>query len=80
MSAGGMWSTFTVTNLKDFPPVLNSAQVAEILSLPSNRTVQHLVRTGRLPAYRIPGVRRYWFFRDEITAWLESDEPSVSLD
>ena len=42
----------------DYPPVMNTAQVAEMLGLPSTKTVQVLVRKGRLPAHRLPGVRR----------------------
>ena len=62
----------------DYPLVMNSAQVAEMLNLPSIKTVQTLVRKGRLPAHRLPGARRYWFLRDEIVEWLESDETRVT--
>ena len=62
----------------DYPPVMNSAQVAEMLNLPSIKTVQVLVRKGRVPAHRLPGARRYWFVRDEIIEWLESDETRVT--
>ena len=61
----------------DYPPVRNSAQVAEMLNLPSIKTVQTQVRKGRLPAHRLPGARRYWFLRDEIIDWLRSDETRV---
>jgi excisionase family DNA binding protein len=61
----------------EYPLVMNTAQVAEMLALPSIKTVQELVRKGRIPAHRLPGARRYWFLRDEIVAWLQSDETKV---
>ena len=64
----------------DYPLVLNTAQVAEMLDLSSIKTVQVLVRKGRIPAHRLPGARRYWFFRDEIIDCLESDETRVTPD
>jgi excisionase family DNA binding protein len=62
----------------DYPLVMNSAQVAEMLNLPSIKTVQVMVRKGRIPAHRLPGARRYWFLRDEIVEWLESDATRVT--
>ena len=53
---------------------MNTAQVAEILGYTNIKRVQILVRAGRIPAHRLPGARRYWFLRDEIVDWLESDE------
>jgi excisionase family DNA binding protein len=62
----------------DYPPVMDSADVAEMLGLPSIKTVQTLVREGRIPARRLPGTRRYRFLRDEIVEWLHSDETRVN--
>ena len=62
----------------DYPLVMDSTQVAEMLNLPSIKTVQILVRKGRIPAHRLPGARRYWFLRDEIVDWLESDATRVA--
>jgi excisionase family DNA binding protein len=61
----------------DYPLVRDSAQVAEMLGLPSIKTVQVLVCKGRIPAHRLPGARRYWFLREEIVEWLEADETKV---
>ncbi|MDH3398395.1 MAG: helix-turn-helix domain-containing protein [Acidimicrobiia bacterium] len=70
----------TPRSFGDYPPVLNTHQVAEMLGLPSIKTVQVLVRKGRVPAHRLPGARRYWFVRDEIVEWLRSDETRVTPD
>ena len=64
----------------DYPLVMNTAQVAEMLNLASIKTVQALVRKGRIPAHRLPGARRYWFLRDEIVVWLKSDATRVTPD
>ena len=42
----------------DYPLVMNTAQVAEMLGFPSIKTVQVLVRKGRIPAHRLPGARK----------------------
>ena len=68
----------TPRSFDGYPLVLDTAQVAEMLGLPSIKTVQVLVRKGRLPAHRLPGARRYWFLRDEIIDWLLSDETKVN--
>ena len=57
-------------------PILTSADVAELFGRPV-KTIQALVRKGRIPAHRLPGARRYWFLREEIVAWLHSDETKV---
>jgi len=64
----------------DYPPVMNSRQVAEMLGLPSIKTVQVLVREGRIPVRRLPGGRPYRFLRDEIVDWLESHATRVTPD
>ena len=74
---GSLPAMGTPRALGDYPPVLNTAQVAEMLGLPSIKTVQILVRKGRIPAHRLPGARRYGFLRDEIVACLRSDETKV---
>ena len=68
----------TPRSFDDYPPVMNTTQVAEMLGLPSIKTVQVLVRKGRIPAHRLPGARRYWFLRDEIVDWLRSDATRVT--
>jgi excisionase family DNA binding protein len=53
----------------DYPPVLTTAQVAELLAM-NVQEVRRLSRDGRLPSRRIG--KAYRFFRDEIVAWLNS--------
>jgi excisionase family DNA binding protein len=45
---------------------MNTAQVAVMQGIPSIKTVQAMVREGRIPAHRLPGARRYRFLREEI--------------
>ncbi|MGZ8786217.1 MAG: helix-turn-helix domain-containing protein [Acidimicrobiia bacterium] len=59
---------------------MDSADVAEMLGLPSIKTVQTLAREGRIPARRLPGRRQYRFLRDEIVEWLRSDATRVMPD
>lgn len=51
--------------------VLNTEQVAELLGM-NVQMVRRYAREGRLPAYRIPGLRPFKFFRDEILEVLRS--------
>jgi excisionase family DNA binding protein len=65
----------------DYPPILSTAQVAELLGL-STRTVMNMAADGRLPARRLPGSRKYQFFLKEIIEALDAhrvvpDEPVV---
>ena len=53
----------------DYPPVLNTEQVAELLMLDID-TVRRLARDERLPAHRLPGGRSFRFLRDELLEWL----------
>lgn len=53
----------------DYPPVLTTSDVAEILSI-NVQEVRRLTREGRLPARRIGKAYRY--FRDEIVLWLNN--------
>lgn len=53
----------------DYPPVLTTSQVAELLSM-NVQEVRRLSRDGRIPSRRIGKAYRY--FRDEIVAWLNS--------
>jgi len=57
---------------RDYPPVLTSHQVSELLGL-APRTVMAMAADGRLKARRLPGARKYQFFREDIiTALLEN--------
>jgi hypothetical protein len=51
---------------EDYPPILDAAQVAEMLSM-NVQMVRMYAREGRIPAYRLPGGRAYKFFRDQST-------------
>ena len=63
---------------QQFEPLLTDEQVGEMLAM-TPRAVQHLARTGQLPARK---VGRYWRFRRSwIEHWLEghnAEETTVS--
>ena len=54
----------------DFPPVLDTAMVAELLGM-NVQVVRRMAREGSIPCYRIPGGRPFRFFRDEVLDWLK---------
>jgi len=62
----------------DYPPIMGSADVAELLLIPTVNTVRRMAREGRIPAYRDPGARKWRFNRDELLAWLHSDATKVN--
>ena len=49
----------------DYPPILDAAQVAELLGM-NVQMVRRYAREERLPAYKLPGGRTFKFFRNEI--------------
>ncbi len=57
--------------LSDYPPMMDTTMVAEFLQM-SPVHVRRLAREGRIPAYRIEGVRSFRFKRDEILGWFEA--------
>jgi nitrogen PTS system EIIA component len=61
---------------EEYPPILDAAQVAELLSM-NVQMVRRYAREGRLPAYKLPGGRTFKFFRDEIYEWVRS-HPAAS--
>lgn len=63
---------------EDYPPILDAAQVAELLSM-NVQMVRRYAREGRLPAYKLPGGRTFKFFRDEIYEFLKS-HPAVEAE
>ena len=75
---GSLPAMGTPRSFGDYPLVMNTTQVAEMLGLPSIKTVQVMVRKGRIPAHRLPGARRYWFLRGELLAWVQSDATRVN--
>ncbi len=56
-----------------YPPILNTAQVAELLDL-NPRTVLNMAGDGRLPASRLPGSRKFHFLLEEIVATLKANK------
>lgn len=57
---------------QDYPPILDTAQVAEILGL-NVRTVLNMAQDGRLPASRIPGSRKFLFPLEDVISVLEKN-------
>lgn len=56
---------------EEYPPILDAAQVAELLSM-NVQMVRRYAREGRLPAYKLPGGRTFKFFRDEIFEFVRA--------
>jgi excisionase family DNA binding protein len=56
---------------EDYPQVLDTAMVAEMLGM-NVQVVRRMAREGSIPAYRLPGGRSFRFFRDEVLEWLRS--------
>jgi len=56
---------------QSYPPILNTAQVAELLDL-NARTVLTMAGDGRLPASRLPGSRKFHFLLEEIIETLKN--------
>ena len=56
---------------EDYPQVLDTAMVAEMLGM-NVQVVRRMAREGEIPAYRLPGGRSFRFFRDEVLDWLRS--------
>jgi excisionase family DNA binding protein len=50
---------------RQYPPILTTAQVAELLGL-NVRTVMAMALDGRLEASRLPGSRKYHFFLENV--------------
>ena len=56
---------------EEYPPILDAAQVAELLGM-NVQMVRQYAREGRLPAYKLPGGRTFKFFRDEIYEFVRA--------
>ncbi len=52
-----------------YPPILTTAQAAELLSV-HVEYLRRMVRENRIPAHRFPGGREIRFVRDELIAWI----------
>ena len=57
---------------QDYPPILDTAQVAELLGL-NVRTVLNMAQDGRLTASRIPGSRKFLFPLEDVIAVLDAN-------
>jgi excisionase family DNA binding protein len=55
---------------EQYPPILTTAQVAELLDL-NARTVLLMAADGRLPASRLPGSRKFHFFLEDVLDTLK---------
>lgn len=55
-----------------YPPMLNTAQVAELLDL-NPRTVLNMAADGRLPASRLPGSRKFHFLLEDVIKTLQAN-------
>lgn len=62
-----------------YPPILDTAQVAEVLGL-NVRTVMGMANDGRLPASRLPDSRKYHFFLEDIIATLRAHPAAEATD
>ncbi len=67
------------SNPADFPQVLDTAMVADMLSM-NVQVVRRMAREGTIPAYRLPGGRSFRFFRDEVLEWLKGFPVEVDSD
>ncbi len=65
-------------NTDDLPPILDAAQVAELLGM-NVQMVRRYAREERLPAYKLPGGRTFKFFRDEVFDFVRA-HPVVAGD
>ncbi|MBT8207120.1 MAG: helix-turn-helix domain-containing protein [Acidimicrobiia bacterium] len=63
----------------DYPPILDAAQVAELLGM-NVQMVRRYAREERLPAYKLPGGRTFKFFRDEIYEFLKAHPVTAESD
>ncbi|HEU4917279.1 MAG TPA: helix-turn-helix domain-containing protein [Acidimicrobiia bacterium] len=64
---------------EDYPPILDAAQVAELLGM-NVQMVRRYAREGRLPAYKLPGGRTFKFFRDEVYEFVRAHPVVESED
>ena len=55
---------------EQYPPILNTAQVAELLDL-NPRTVLVMAGDGRLPASRLKGSRKFHFVLESVIDTLK---------
>jgi excisionase family DNA binding protein len=61
-----------------YPPIMSADQVSELLGM-NVQMVRKAAREGTLPAYRLPGGRKFCFIEDELLDWLRA-HPVVGGD
>lgn len=64
---------------KAYPPMLNTAQVAELLGL-NTRTVLTMAGDGRLPASRLPESRKFHFLLEDVILTLKGNRVTSEVD
>ena len=65
--------------IDDYPDLLSVEQAAEILGL-STRTIYRRVRSGHIPASRIPGGQELRIHKEDLLASLVPVEPKGGDD
>ncbi len=65
-------------NADDYPPILDAAQVAELLRM-NLQMVRRYAREGRLPSYKLPGGRTFKFFKDDVLEFVKQ-HPVVPIE
>ena len=60
-----------------YPPILTTAQVAELLDL-NPRTVLTMANDGRLPASRLAGSRKFHFLLEDVISTLKANRVAPS--
>ncbi len=68
-----------MSSMDEYPPILDAAQVAELLSM-NVQMVRRYAREGRIPAYKLPGGRTFKFIRDEIVEFLRAHPAAVEVN
>lgn len=64
---------------EQYPPILNTAQVAELLDL-NPRTVLVMASDGRLPASRLKGSRKFHFVLENVIDTLKENQVVENAD
>lgn len=67
----------TRRSLDDYPAIMDSADVAELLGH-TVKQIQVMCRADRLPGERPAGSHEWRFRRDELLAWMHSDQTRVN--
>ena len=69
---GGLGSLLVMRSFDDYPLIMKTSEVAEMLGIADVKQVREMTREGRLPAFREPGARRWLFDRDVLLGFLRS--------